>query len=138
MNFDVSRLRRADRIIGISAVAFFIFLFFFKWFGGSANSSVNGINFSASYNGWHTFHDLRWIWLITIIVALVAVAVSAGALSFKSPVQLSVDRPPRSAACRRSRSSTGSSTTRAVPSTATSPASTSPPRTASRSASGWG
>ncbi len=88
MNFDISRLRRSDRVIGGSAIAFLIFLFIFKWYGGSASSSIGGVGFSSSANGWHTFTNSRWIWLITIIVALGAVAVSAGVFKFESPVQL--------------------------------------------------
>jgi hypothetical protein len=94
MNFDVSRLRKSDQIIGGSAILFFIFLFFFKWFGESTSgASISGVNVgaaNASYSGWHTFSNSRWIWLITIVVALVAVAVASGALKFQSPVQLSV------------------------------------------------
>lgn len=80
-------LRRSDRIMGIGAIAFFVFLFFFKWFGVSSSASVGGISYSDSANGWHTFTNSRWIWIFTILVALAAVAVSAGALNFKSPVQ---------------------------------------------------
>jgi hypothetical protein len=93
MSFDISRLRRSDRIIGIGAIALFIFLFFFKWYGYSGNApSISGVNISSSYsiNGWHTFTVSRWIWLITIIVALAAVAISAGVLELKSPVQRGV------------------------------------------------
>ncbi len=90
MNLDISRLRRSDRIVGASAIALFIFLFFFKWYGGSAGSSAGGLNVSNSYSGWHTFTNSRWIWLITIVVALGSVAIAAGALKFKSPVQLGV------------------------------------------------
>jgi hypothetical protein len=87
MSFDISRLRRSDRIIGAGAILFFIFLFFFKWYGVSSSASVGGVSFSSSANGWHTFTNSRWIWIITIIVALGAVAVSAGVLELKSPVQ---------------------------------------------------
>jgi hypothetical protein len=90
MSFDITRLRRSDRIIGIGAVLFFIFLFFFKWYGFSSNvQSIEGVNVGGSFtfNGWHTFADSRWIWLITIVVALGAVAISMGALKLSSPVQ---------------------------------------------------
>jgi hypothetical protein len=90
MNIDISRLRRSDRVIGIGAIALFIFMFFFKWYGYSGNApSITGVNISSSYglNGWHTFTVNRWIWLITIIAALGAVAISAGVLQLKSPVQ---------------------------------------------------
>ncbi len=90
MSFDVSRLRRSDRIIGIGAIALFIFLFFFKWYGYSSNApSLAGVNVNSSYSidGWHAFQNSRWIWIITIIVALVVVAIASGALELKSPVQ---------------------------------------------------
>jgi hypothetical protein len=90
MSFDISRLRRSDRIIGASAVAFFIFLFFFKWYGASSSSSVGGFNYSVSANGWHTFTNSRWIWIITIIVSLAAVAISAGVLELNTTVQRGV------------------------------------------------
>jgi hypothetical protein len=78
---------RADRIIGASAIAFFVFLFFFKWYGASASSSL-GASIGHSLNGWHSFHNSRWIWLLTIVVALGAVAVSAGVVQLHSPVPL--------------------------------------------------
>jgi hypothetical protein len=90
MNLDISRLRRSDRVIGIGSIALFIFMFFFKWYGYSGNApSITGVNISSSYsiNGWHTFTVNRWIWLITIVVALAVVAISAGVLQLKSPVQ---------------------------------------------------
>jgi hypothetical protein len=88
MSVDMRGLGRSDRIIGISAIAFFVFLFFFKWFGVSSSASVGGgISYSDSANGWHTFTNSRWIWIVTIIVALAAVAISAGAFKIDSPVQ---------------------------------------------------
>ncbi len=87
MGFDISRLRRSDRVTGVSAILFFIFLFLFKWYGVSSSSSVRGVNFSDSANGWHTFTNSRWIWIVTIIVALGAVAISAGVLNVRSQVQ---------------------------------------------------
>jgi hypothetical protein len=93
MSFDVSRLRRADQIVGGGAVALFIFMFFFKWFGGSVSGVLPGGAVSAastSSTGWDTFTNSRWIWLITILVALGAVIAIAGARRFESPVQPSV------------------------------------------------
>lgn len=90
MSFDISRLRRADQIIGGSAIAFLIFLFIFKWYGASASSSVGGISVGGSLNGWHSFTNSRWIWLVTIIVALGVVALRAGERELSLPVQPSV------------------------------------------------
>jgi hypothetical protein len=63
----------------VSAVLLLIFLFFFKWYGGSGGSSLGTLHVGSSINGWHTFHNSRWIWLLTVIVALGAVAIRAGA-----------------------------------------------------------
>jgi len=81
MNLDISRLRRADQIIAGGAIALFIFLFFFKWYGVSSNvTTFAGVNVGGniSRTGWETFTNSRWIWLLTIIVALGAVVLVAG------------------------------------------------------------
>ena len=93
MSFDITRLRRADRIVGAGGIAFFIFLFFFKWLGVSSNvSSVAGINLNAneSANGWHSFTNSRWIWLIAIIVAIGSVVLVATQRKLNAPVQVGV------------------------------------------------
>jgi hypothetical protein len=90
MSFDVNRLRRADWIVGGGAVAFFVFLFFFDWYGFSSNvSTIAGVNVggSVSRSGWDTFTNSRWIWLITIIVALGSVVLVAGQRKLETPVQ---------------------------------------------------
>jgi len=90
MSFEVSRLRRADLIVGGGAVALFIFTFFFKWYGGSVKGVVpvgGSVSYGSSSTGWDTFTNSRWIWLITIIVALGAVALVALARKLDSPVQ---------------------------------------------------
>jgi hypothetical protein len=90
MSFDISRLRRADQIIGAGAIALFIFMFLFKWYGGSSSASIGGVSFSSSANGWHTFTNSRWIWLITLIVALGMVVLEVGQQKLELPVKPSV------------------------------------------------
>ncbi len=88
MSFDISRLRRADRIIGIGAIALFVFMFFFKWYGVSSNvSGFAGVNVNVSKSGWDVFTNSRWIWLLTIIVALGSVALVASQRKLEIPVQ---------------------------------------------------
>jgi len=88
MAFDINRLRRSDRVVGVSAIAFFVFLFFFKWYGGSATASIGSVSYSASANGWHTFTNSRWIWLLTIIVGLVAVWLHASGRDLEGPIHI--------------------------------------------------
>lgn len=90
MNFDLTRLRRSDQIIGGGAIALFIFMFFFKWYGISSNvPSVAGFNINVSKSGWDTFTNSRWVWLITIIVALAAVVLAAMQRKLELPVPAS-------------------------------------------------
>ena len=92
MSFDISRLRRADWIVGGGAIFLFIFLFFFKWYGVSVSgaSPLGGVNVGSSATGWDAFTNSRWIWLITIIVALGSVVMVAGQRKLEIPVQPSV------------------------------------------------
>jgi hypothetical protein len=93
MSFDINRLRRADRIVGIGGIAFFIFLYLFKWYGFSSNvPSIAGLNVNTniSANGWHTFTNSRWIWLLTIIVALASVVLVATQRRLELPIQAGV------------------------------------------------
>ncbi len=85
MSFDIGRLNRAHRIMGGGALALLIFMFLFKWYGVSASSSIGGVSFSSSANGWHSFTNSRWIWLITIVVALGVVAMAGAARELHSP-----------------------------------------------------
>jgi hypothetical protein len=90
MNFDISRLRRADQIVGGGAIALFVFMFFLKWFGGGVSGSLPGGNISGastSYTGWQTFTNSRWIWLLTIVVALAAVIARGVGRRLEIPVQ---------------------------------------------------
>jgi hypothetical protein len=92
MSFDLSRLRRSDWMVGGGAVAFFIFLFFFNWYGASYKGNVpTAGSFSAgsSASGWDTFTNSRWIWLITILVSVGAVVLVAGQRKLDLPVRLS-------------------------------------------------
>lgn len=88
MSFDISRLRRADQIVGGAAIAFFIVLFFFKWYGVSSNlGAVSGLNINVSRSGWDTFTNSRWIWIITIIVGLGSVVLVATQRKLELPLQ---------------------------------------------------
>ena len=88
MSFDISRLRRSEQIVAGGAIALFIFLFFFDWYGVSSNlSSIAGINVNISKSGWDVFTNSRWIWLITIIAGLGMVALRAYGKELDLPVK---------------------------------------------------
>jgi hypothetical protein len=88
MDFNISRLRPAEKIIGGGAIALFIFVFFLKWYGVSSNvTSIAGLNINVSKTGWDTFTNSRWIWLLTIIAALAAVVLVATQRKLELPVK---------------------------------------------------
>jgi hypothetical protein len=91
MSLEVLRLRLGDRIVALAALALFVFLFFFHWYGGTieglpAGSHISGATISSS--GWDVFTSSRWVWLATIVVALGAVLARSAAYRLEGPVQL--------------------------------------------------
>jgi hypothetical protein len=90
MSFDVGRLRGAASLVLAGAVALFIFLFFFDWFGGSISglapeSHISGANISAT--GWEAFTSSRWIWLAAIVLALGSAFATAVDYRFDGPLR---------------------------------------------------
>lgn len=89
MEFDISRLRQSHRLIGGAGIALFIFMFFFKWFGASASSTLPGggsISFGSSVDGWNSLTNTRWLLVLTIIAALGLVFMIATQRTLASPV----------------------------------------------------
>lgn len=72
----------ARRIVAVGAVALAVFMFFFDWYGGSVTGLPVGahlVGATVSTTGWQTFTVSRWVWLLTILVALGSgVALSRG------------------------------------------------------------
>jgi hypothetical protein len=66
--------------VGGGAIALFVFLFFFKWYGLSVSSSAGRPGIGHSENGWHAFTTSRWIWLITIVAGLGALSKTGDSL----------------------------------------------------------
>jgi hypothetical protein len=94
MSFDISRLRRADRIVGGGTIALFILMFFFKWFGvnvsGIANTYLHLAGVSTSADAWHTMSGIRWILLLTVIVGVALVVLVGSERKLELPISLSV------------------------------------------------
>jgi hypothetical protein len=90
MSFYVARLRGAASLILAGAVALFVFLFYFHWFGGGVSglppsSQISGANVSAT--GWEAFTSSRWIWLATIVLALGSALATAADYRFDGPLR---------------------------------------------------
>ncbi len=87
MGFEISRLRRGDRTIAAGAIALFVFMFFFKWFGVNVPALVSiyirAAGVSTSANVWHTLEVIRWLLLLTVLasVALVALRLTGRSVS---------------------------------------------------------
>jgi hypothetical protein len=94
MSFDISRLRRADWIVGGGTVALFILMFFFKWFGvnlpGVAEAYLHVAGFSASADAWHTMSGIRWILLATIVAGVTLVVLAGSGRKLELPVSMGV------------------------------------------------
>jgi hypothetical protein len=89
---NVSRLRVARWIVAAGAIALFVFVFFFNWYGGSVEGLLPGTHLSGaaeSATGWQTFTISRWVWLLAIVVALGSTLASATGYEHDGPVPLS-------------------------------------------------
>jgi hypothetical protein len=93
MSSAASRLRGADRLVAVGAVALLAFMFLFDWYGGSVTGLLPGSHITGatlSSTGWETFTASRWIWLATIVAALGSVSIAgiaAGAGRREGPLQ---------------------------------------------------
>jgi hypothetical protein len=83
MSLQLNRLRTADRLVAGAAIALLASMFLFDWYGEShtgtlPGSNLSGLNYGST--GWETFTYSRWIWLLTIVVALASVVATASAV----------------------------------------------------------
>jgi hypothetical protein len=88
----LDRLRLARLLVAAGAVALFVFLFFFDWYGGSVHGLLPGTHLSGaaeSATGWQAFTISRWFWLLAIVVALGSTLASATDYEHDGPVPLS-------------------------------------------------
>jgi hypothetical protein len=82
-------LGAARRIVAVGAVALAVFMFFFKWYGGSVTGLPIGahlVGATVSTTGWQTFTVSRWVWLLTIVVALGSVVVLSRGYGDEGPL----------------------------------------------------
>ncbi len=90
---DTSRLGRGETIAAASAIALLFIMLVFDWFGvggGSIDTGVGTITYhGAGGNAFQVFGFIDVILFITVVVAVVAAALSANATSVNTPVALS-------------------------------------------------
>jgi hypothetical protein len=85
-------LRTARRIVAVGAVALAVFMFFFHWYGGSVTGLPIGahlVGATVSTTGWQTFTVSRWVWLLTVVVALGSVVALSNGFKDDGPLPLS-------------------------------------------------
>jgi hypothetical protein len=85
MEFDASRLRSGELIVGVSAVLLFIFMFL-SWYGSPGSFGLPNV----SDDAWDAFSVIDLFLLLTVIVALALVVTQATRRSPAIPVSLSV------------------------------------------------
>ncbi|HEY5389687.1 MAG TPA: hypothetical protein VIJ83_03955 [Solirubrobacteraceae bacterium] len=92
MNARPISLSAARRIVAVGAVALAVFMFFFNWYGGSVTGLPLGahlVGATVSTTGWQTFTVSRWVWLLTILVALGSVVALSRGYKDDGPLPLS-------------------------------------------------
>jgi hypothetical protein len=76
------RLKTADRLVVGGALALLVSMFAFDWYGVGVGRPVVGALAAVlrgEHTGWQAFTNSRWVWLLTIVVALAAeLAVARG------------------------------------------------------------
>ncbi len=91
-SFDLSRLRRGETIVAAAATLLLIFLFVLPWYGLTPTYARTAATLptSTSVSGWNSLSHLRWLILVTIVVALALAYFQAACRAPATPVSLSV------------------------------------------------
>lgn len=94
MAFDIGRLRRGERIVGIGGILLFLLLFF-DWYtvevkGTGLGALGAGLGASVGGSAWQVFGFLDIYLLLTVIVALTLVGLAATQRTPALPVTASV------------------------------------------------
>jgi hypothetical protein len=89
---DLRRLRRGELVAGASGVLLFLFLFVPDWYAlnGTLSQTASDLGARTSWNGWWGLGGLRYLALLTILVALALVYFQAAERAPAIPVTLAV------------------------------------------------
>ena len=92
-SMDTSRLGRGETIAAASAVALFLIMIIFDWFGAGGGSFDTGVGTveveGLGANAWQSFGFIDIILFITCVVAVVGAAMTANAANANTPVAIS-------------------------------------------------
>jgi FtsH-binding integral membrane protein len=90
---DARRLRAGEIIAGASATLLLILLFAVQWYAVSGpvrETLARGLHEPTTFNGWDGLEHLRWLLLVTILVALALTFFQAAREGPAIPITLSV------------------------------------------------
>lgn len=92
MDVHLSRLRRGEWIVGGGALVLAAAMFLTPWYGVKSplGPTAASLGRSTSWDGWHGLTNLRWLVLITILVALAVVWLQASRRAPALPVAFGV------------------------------------------------
>jgi len=85
---DVDAVGRGERIAAGSAVALFLIMFIFDWFGfgGTIDTGLGSVDIGGGFNAWQSFDLIDIILLLAIIAAVGVAVMSANGSSANLPV----------------------------------------------------
>jgi hypothetical protein len=88
---DVDKLNTGEKIAGVSAVLLFIFMFF-DWFGVEISGEGGTVSFGSGAGGsaWDALDFIPIVLVVTIVVALVNVALRLSDSDYEPPVSMNV------------------------------------------------
>jgi succinate-acetate transporter protein len=91
MDFDPSRLRRGEVIVGVSAIVLLASMFALKWYGlsGVISPTAAKLGVATSVNGWDALTVLRWLVALTVVCALSLVFLQASRRAPALPATIS-------------------------------------------------
>jgi hypothetical protein len=84
---DVDRLSTGEKIVGISAVLLFIFMFF-DWFSVDISAGEGLFTVSGGGSAWESFEWIDLFLLLTVVVAVAVAVVRLTDAVFEPPVSL--------------------------------------------------
>jgi multisubunit Na+/H+ antiporter MnhF subunit len=85
---DVDAVGRGEKIAAGSAIALFLIMFIFDWFGfgGTVDTGIGSVEIGGGFNAWESFDGIDIVLMLAIIAAVGVAAMSAYGTSDNLPV----------------------------------------------------